>query len=146
MSSRVLRTASALALGAMVLGAARAAWRILPRTWVLEFQAGAPSSGFEKFDAIMQSAAIEGLGFLVLGVFLGLVALLLARVLARWQTEPEGGFASAWGGLGAIAALISVAPASAGTFVYVSNQDDDHAGGQRRKTCRRQGCRSSGHR
>jgi arylsulfatase A-like enzyme len=75
------RTSLAFALAAFILGGARAAWSIVPRTHVLDFAAGAPSPWSEKFESIVQSATIEGLGFLAVGLFLGLSATLLARLL-----------------------------------------------------------------
>jgi arylsulfatase A-like enzyme len=84
------RTALGFALGAFVVGGARAAWSIAPRTWVLDFAAGEPSPWSEKLDAIAQSAAIEGLGFLAVGLFLGLAAALLARLLPGLRASPVG--------------------------------------------------------
>ena len=85
-AKNLLRWVNAFALGAFVLGAAHAARTIGARTWVREFQAGPPSGTLEKAAAMVQSAAIEGLGFAMLGLVLGLLALALARfhpLLAR---------------------------------------------------------------
>jgi len=89
----LLRWVNAFALGAFLLGTLHAVCTIGPRTWVREFQAGAPSGLLEKGAAIVQSAAIEGLGFALLGLALGLLALALARfhpLLAR--AEQGSGF------------------------------------------------------
>ncbi len=88
------RTTAAFALAGFVAGGAHATWEIAPRTFVLEFQAGEPSSAGEKALAIAHSAAIEGLGFLCVGVFLALVAAGLARAAPRWRGA-QGGRAAA---------------------------------------------------
>src|SRR5262245_4485345 len=91
----ILRTTGAFALIALVAGGLHAAREIEPRTWVLEFQAGPPSSALEKLFAIVQSAAIEGFGFLLVGLFLALAALGLARLLPQLRNDAEG---SGYGG------------------------------------------------
>jgi arylsulfatase A-like enzyme len=86
----VFRTASAFALCAMVAGGLHA-WRLFAeRTWVLDFQAGPPSRGPEKLAAVVQSAAIEGFGFLAVGLVLAVVALGLSRALPRWRADEAG--------------------------------------------------------
>lgn len=84
------RTTIALALSAFALGGARAAWTIVPRTHVLDFAAGEPSPWSEKLESVVQSAALEGLGFLAVGLFLGLTAALLARLLPGLRARPLG--------------------------------------------------------
>jgi arylsulfatase len=86
----VRRTASAAALTALVAGAYHAARTIGPRPFVLEFQAGMPSSALEKLGAIVQSAAIDGLGFCTVGVVLAVLALGLARVLPHYRRSEVG--------------------------------------------------------
>jgi arylsulfatase A-like enzyme len=95
--SVIARTAGAFALAALVAGSVHAALVIWPRTWVREFQAGPPSGWLEKLGAIVQSAAIEGTGFLAVGLFLALAALGLARALP-WL-RAEGGSAGYGGAL-----------------------------------------------
>jgi arylsulfatase len=68
------------ALLGFLLGGGLSAREILGRKWVLEFQAGAPSSAREKFMAITQSAWIEGFGFAAIGFVFALLALGLARM------------------------------------------------------------------
>jgi len=58
--------------------------------WVLEFQAGPRSSVLEKFGAVVQSTAIEGFGFLALGLVLASLALGLARVLPQLRRDEHG--------------------------------------------------------
>jgi arylsulfatase A-like enzyme len=89
-SRTLLRTAGAFALVAFVAGGIQAARVIGTRTWVLEFQAGPASGALEKLGAIVQSAAIEGFGFLAVGLFLGLVSLGLVRVLPHLRSDEEG--------------------------------------------------------
>lgn len=92
----LFRTASTFALWALIAGGLHALDEIGPRTWVLEFQAGPPSNLLEKLGAIVQSAAIEGFGFLAVGLFLGLAALGLARLLPHWRGDEQGsGYAAA---------------------------------------------------
>lgn len=86
----ILRTAIAFGLSALVAGGLHAWSEIGGRTWVLEFQAGPASSALEKAGAILQSAAIEGFGYLGVGLFLGLIALGLARVLPHFKKDEEG--------------------------------------------------------
>jgi arylsulfatase len=87
----VWRSASASALLALVLGGLHAVRTIGTRTWVLEFQAGLPSTFTEKAAAIVQATAIEGFGFFALGLVLAALALLLARVLPHLRADEEGG-------------------------------------------------------
>jgi arylsulfatase len=107
------RTAGGFALGAFVAGAVHATRTIWPRTWVLEFQAGAASSAGEKLGAIVQSSALEGFGFLAIGLVLGAVALLLARLHPRLRAQgpAAAGAAADQGGSGYGAALILCAGA-----------------------------------
>jgi hypothetical protein len=77
----------AAALVAFVAGAFHAAREIWPRTWVLEFQAGHASSAVEKLIAINQSAALEAVGFALIGLALALLATALVRILPRWKAE-----------------------------------------------------------
>ena len=84
------RTASAAALAALVVGGLHAAREIGGRTWVLEFQAGMPSGWLEKFAAIVQSTAIEGFGFGLLGALLAVLALGIARVLPHYRSAETG--------------------------------------------------------
>ncbi len=86
----VLRTTSTFALFALVAGGLHAWNEIAPRTWVLEFQAGPASSALEKLGAIVHSAAIEGFGFLLVGLFLALTGLGLARALPQLRRDQEG--------------------------------------------------------
>jgi arylsulfatase A-like enzyme len=86
----VLRTANACALWAFALGTVHAARTIWPRAWVREFQAGAASTAGEKLGAIVQSAAIEGFGFLAAGAALGLAALLVRRTVPRLRADEAG--------------------------------------------------------
>jgi len=91
----VLRTAGAFGLGLFVVGGVEAARAIWARPWVLEFQAGPSSSALEKLGAVAQSAALEGFGFLAVGLGLALAALLVARVVPRLREDVEG---SGYGG------------------------------------------------
>lgn len=91
----VLRTAGALGLSLFVLGGVQAARTLWARPWVLEFQAGPSSSALEKLGALAQSAALEGFGFLLVGLGLALTALLVARVVPRLRDDVEG---SGYGG------------------------------------------------
>ncbi|HEX6885041.1 MAG TPA: sulfatase [Planctomycetota bacterium] len=86
-----LRCGSAFALLALVLGGIHAVRTIGGRTWVLEFQAGLPSPWSEKLAAIVQATAIEGFGFLALGLALGGIALGLMRFLPHLRGDEEGG-------------------------------------------------------
>jgi arylsulfatase len=87
----VLRTASACALLALVAGGIHAARTIGGRTWVLEFQAGLPSTFSEKLAAIVQATAIEGFGFGALGLALASLALLVRRLVPHLREDEEGG-------------------------------------------------------
>lgn len=86
----LFRTLATFALAALVAGGIHAVLVIAPRTWVLEFQAGPRSSPLEKLGAIVQSTAIEGFGYLVVGSFLALIALALARVLPHLRRDEQG--------------------------------------------------------
>ena len=79
----IARTTGAFALAATVVGAVHATLTIWPRTWVLEFQAGPASGVGEKLAAIVQSTAIEGFGFLGVGLVLALAAFVLVRIVPR---------------------------------------------------------------
>jgi len=93
---RIARTVGAAALVAFVAGAFHAAREIWPRTWVLEFQAGHASSVGERLVAINQSAALEAVGFGLIGLVLALLATALVRILPRWKAEDTGsGFGAA---------------------------------------------------
>jgi arylsulfatase A-like enzyme len=92
---RCLRTGEAFALSFFAAGLVQAVLVIAPRTWVLEFQAGTPSTAREKLVAIAHSAAIEGLGFLCIGLFLALVAQGGARALPRWRAARASGSGAA---------------------------------------------------
>ncbi len=94
-SRTILHTAIAFALTAMIFGGLHAAFEIGGRTWVLEFQAGSPSGWLEKFAAIVQSTAIEGFGFLLLGAGLAAAAVGLTRILPRLRYDDGG---SGYGG------------------------------------------------
>ena len=85
----------AFALGGTVAGLVRAVSTIWPRTWVLEFQAGRASTALEKASAILQSVAIDGVGFLVVGLVLALAARGLVRLVPRFRDDELG---SAFGG------------------------------------------------
>ncbi len=63
-----------------LVGGALSAKEVLGRRWVLEFQAGSGSTLQEKLAAIAQSAWIEGLGFGLIGLVFGLLALLVCRL------------------------------------------------------------------
>jgi len=76
----ILRTATVFGQVALVAGGIQAARVIGARTWVLEFQAGPASTWLEKLGAILQSAGIEGWGFLAVGLFLAACSAGLARV------------------------------------------------------------------
>jgi arylsulfatase len=91
----ILHTAALFALVALFLGGLEAAFEIGGRTWVLEFQAGPGSGLLEKLGAIVQSAAIEGFGFLLVGAFLASSAVGLARILPRLRHDDAG---SGYGG------------------------------------------------
>ncbi|MEQ1894023.1 MAG: sulfatase-like hydrolase/transferase, partial [Planctomycetota bacterium] len=86
----LLRWVNAFALGAFLAGLVHAARTIWPRTFVLEFQAGPSSSAGEKLGAIVQSAALEGVGFATLAFVLGLVALALARFHPLLARDEQG--------------------------------------------------------
>jgi arylsulfatase A-like enzyme len=91
----ILHTALVFALTALALGGLNAALEIGGRTWVLEFQAGPASGWGEKLSAIVQSAAIEGYGFGLVGAVLAGAALGLARLIPRLRYDDEG---SGYGG------------------------------------------------
>ncbi len=74
-----LRAARGFGIAGFVFGTIHAVWEFSTRTFVLDFQAGAGSSWLEKGQAIAQSAAIEGLGFLAIGLALGMLAASLAH-------------------------------------------------------------------
>jgi hypothetical protein len=94
-SRTILHTALVFALTALVLGGLHAALEIGGRTWVLEFQAGPAADWSEKLSAVVQSAAIEALGFGLAGAALAAAALGLARVLPRLRYDDDG---SGYGG------------------------------------------------
>jgi len=94
--ARILRTANAGALVAAVLGLVHAVRTIGPRTWVLEFQAGPASSTLEKANAVVQSVAIEVVGYFTIALALAALAHGLARVHRRWRADEQGsGYAAA---------------------------------------------------
>ena len=88
--ARILRTANAGALVAAVLGLVHAVRTIGPRTWVLEFQAGPASSALEKADAVVQSVAIEVVGYFTIALALAALALGLERLRRRWRAYEQG--------------------------------------------------------
>jgi len=94
-SRTILYTALVFALTALVLGGLHAALEIGGRTWVLEFQAGPASGWGEKLSAIVQSAAIEGFGFGLVGAALAAAGVGLARLLPHLRYDDGG---SGYGG------------------------------------------------
>jgi len=75
----VLRITRTVALVAFVTGGATAAWNTWHGDSILEFQAGHATTGLERFQAVIQSAAIEGLGFGLLALVLATLAHLVTR-------------------------------------------------------------------
>jgi arylsulfatase len=94
-SRAIFRTTSLSGFLALLAGGVHATLAIAPRTWVREFQAGRASGFGEKLDAIVQSAGIEGVGFLLVGLALALAAGLLLRGLPHFRADGEG---SGYGG------------------------------------------------
>ncbi len=77
-SKLVLRASFAAAFVGLVAGGAHAAWIFFRRPFVLEFQAGTESSFAEKMEAVLQSMAIESVGWGLFGLAAALVGLALA--------------------------------------------------------------------
>ena len=78
-----LRVAHGSALAGCVFGGAHAAWVFSQRAFVLDFQTGDGSPWTTKALAIAHAAGIEGIGFGVIGLVLGLSAQALARIPSR---------------------------------------------------------------
>jgi len=77
-----------------LLGGAYAMHDVLGRDFVREFQAGDGSDTAERWLAIAQQTAIEGVGFGLLGLLVAIVSLVLARLrggMAKADGEPSPG-------------------------------------------------------
>ncbi len=94
-----LRTVSRLAFGiallGFVIGGVAAAFEILGRRHVLDFQAGSGSPWSERLHAIVQISVIEGVGFGVVALLLGLLAVALVRLRRRGSGELAGQYLAA---------------------------------------------------
>ena len=109
----VLRSATGAALLALVLAGGYAAYDVLSSTWVLEFQAGDASSSGERWISIAQRTAIEVLGFGLLGGFVAILALCLAR-FRRVSEHAPSNHAACFLVLASAATIVWI---EAGTFV-----------------------------
>ncbi len=75
----VLITARSCALLGLAIGGGFGAYTVFEGRWVREFQAGAESPLSERIVALAHRGALEGLGFGLIGLVLGLLALLFVR-------------------------------------------------------------------